>query len=395
MECCKTVEFPVPSCILNNGPCEIYELTVTPGECHNDSTYTVVVNFLVANPTNSLFEVWANNIYQGAYPLTALPLTIIHFPYNGGANDVIKVCMNDNPNCCRTKEFPVPPCILGNNNCEISQLTVTPGDCHSDSTYTVVINFVPVNPTNQFFEVWGNNVYLGYYPLSALPLTLEHFPYNGGANDVIKVCINDNPNCCRVLEFPAPPCVQPNSCHIYDLAVKTSACLCGQFFAVLTFNSANTGGGGFDVLGNGVNYGNYPYEHSQPVIIGPLEGDGTTHYEFVVQDHFHPDCHDAYELGVIDCPETPTVEVHFVTGTLTISPNPASEWLSVIAQLPGGQVLGSGDVMIQSADGRTVKTINVGNAGSFSINIADLPAANYHLVLATSAGRMQNTFIKL
>lgn len=395
--CCKTVEFPVPACILNSGNCEIYNLTVATGDCTSDSTYNVVVNFLVANSTANHFAIWGNGVLIGDYALSELPLTIYNFHYDGGNNDVIKVCMVQSGvlTCCKTLEFPVPACILNNGNCEIYNLFVETGECHEDSTYTVVINFQVANPTNDFFEVWGNGVYLGYYPLNALPLTLLHFPYNGGPNDVVKVCMNDNPNCCRVIEFPVPACTQEGNCHIWDLNVKTTPCLCGQFFAVLTFNYENTGNGGFDVVGNGVNYGTYLYAHSQPVIIGPLEGNGTTQYEFGVQDHFHPDCHDGYELGIIDCPETPAVEVPFVAGTLSISPNPASEWLTVSAQLTGGQVIGSGDVTIRSADGRTVKTVNVANSSSFSINISDLPATNYHLMLETSAGRMQNTFIKL
>jgi hypothetical protein len=395
LTCCKTVEFPVPPCVLNSGTCEIVNFVYDTGDCTSDSTYALLINFQVVNSTANHFDVWGNNVYIGNFPVSALPLTIPNFHYNGGANDMVKVCMTQSSPCCKIVEFPVPACILNNGNCEIYNLFMETGECHEDSTYTVVINFQVANPTNDFFEVWGNGVYLGYYPLNALPLTLLHFPYNGGPNDVVKVCMNDNPNCCRVIEFPVPACTQQGNCHIWDLNVKTTPCLCGQFFAILTFNYENIGNGGFDVVGNGVNYGTYPYAHSQPVIIGPLEGNGTTQYEFGIQDHFHPDCHDGYELGIIDCPETPAVEVPFVAGTLSISPNPASEWLTASAQLTGGQVIGSGDVTVRSADGRTVKSINVANSSSFSINISDLPAANYQLMLETSAGRMQNTFIKL
>ena len=394
--CCKIKEFPVPACITGNQPCEISNLTVTTGDCHpNDSTYVATINFDVANPTNASFGIWANNQFMGSFPLSALPVTIQNFPYNGGTNDVVKVCINDNANCCKVKEFPVPACITGNQPCEIYDLTVMTGDCNPDSTYSITIDFEVANTTNASFDLWGNGQYIGFYPLSALPLTIAHFPNNSnGSNAYIKVCINDNADCCKIKEFAEPNCAGAN-CHIYDLNVQTTGCLCGQFFAVLTFVHNGGGSGGFDIVGNGVNYGNFPYSHPQPIILGPLEGDNTTFYEFVVKDHEIAGCKDAFELGKIDCPESPTLEIINPIGALHLSPNPATTMISVNATLTDGVVSGSGQVLVMSTDGRTVKNISVGTAASFSINIGDLPPGTYEIVLETERGRLTGKFNKI
>jgi hypothetical protein len=124
--------------------------------------------------------------------------------------------------------------------------------------------------------------------LSALPLTIQNFPWNGGANDFLKVCLlnaNGGPtNCCRVAEFPVPGCLFSAPCEIFDLKVIKTPCLCGQFFAIVTFQHSGGGNAGFKIVGNGVNYGNYPYNTPQPIILGPLDGDNMTNYEFAVVD---------------------------------------------------------------------------------------------------------------
>jgi hypothetical protein len=394
--CCKAQDFLVPACLTPNTPCAISELSVVTGNCYPDSTYTVTLNFDVSSTTSSLFDVWTNGVYYGNFPLSALPLTITHFPYNGGLNDVIKVCINDNPDCCKVKEFPVPACFNNPLPCAITNLTVTTGDCHEDSTYTAIINFQVLNPNNALFEVWTNGAYYGSFPLWALPLTIEHFPYNGGAFDLVKVCINDNSNCCKLLEFPVPDCfTTPVNCEIYDLNVVTTPCLCGQFFAILNFQHTGAPNGSFDVVGNGVNYGNFPYTHTQPLILGPLQGNQGTAFEFVVKDHQQPTCRDVYELGVISCPVSSTDDAGSLTGSLSVSPNPATEWLTVSVQGATHIVSGAGNLEIWGADGRRVKTLTVSNAAAFSVSVNDLAAGAYQLVLNTDGGRFRGNFIKM
>ncbi len=375
------------------GNCEIFDLSVITGDCGPDSTYTIKIDFEVANATNNSFNLWGNNVFIGTYQLAQLPLIINNFQYNGGPNDVIKVCINDNPNCCRVKEFEVPDCLNNPQPCEIFDLSVITGDCGPDSTYSIKIDFEVANATNNSFGLWGNNVFIGTYQLAQLPLIINNFQYNGGPNDVIKVCINDNPDCCRVKEFEVPDCLNA-PCHIFDLQVLHTGCLCGQFFAVLTFEHSGGTSGSFDIMGNGTQYGNFPYSQQQPIILGPLEGDNSTVYEFVVKDHAHPDCKDVVEFGKIDCPESPTLEAVLSNGTLRCTPNPATEYLSVTAQLQQAVLTGAGQVTVIDAGGRVVRNISVTNAASFTINIGDLQQCTYRLVLDTDLGRLATSFSK-
>ncbi|MBK6996505.1 MAG: T9SS type A sorting domain-containing protein [Lewinellaceae bacterium] len=490
--CCAEIEFPVPDC-LNGGDCDIYDLTVTPGDCDPAAlTYPLTFDFQVDNPGNDFFEVWVNNVYYGSHLLSSLPFTIPAVPTNGNASDIIKVCINDHPDCCAILEFPGPSC-GGGGNCEIFDVVLDPGDCDpATGTYKLHLNFQVQNPGNDFFEVWGNGVYLGIFPLAGLPMIIPNFPSNGPAIDVIKICINDHPDCCKIIDFQGPDCggggnceifnlqldpgsctgdstyqlhinfqvvnppsnmfqvwangqllgdfnlnqlplliqdfpwnggnfdgikicMVPNTpgtdlcciqkefavpdclgngdCHIYDLHVLRTPCLCGQFFAVLTFEHDNGGAGGFDIIGNGNNYGNFPYNTPQPIILAPFNGDGVTDYEFVVVDHEHPDqCGDDFNLGKVEC-MSPVIDPGSAA-LLTLSPNPTANWLNVTALLENGAALGQSNVEVYAADGRLVQTNTVANGANFQLDVSNLPSGIYRLVLKSDSGRLEGTFAK-
>ena len=404
-DCCITREFKAPDCI-HQAPCEIYDLKVETGACNSDGTYNVWINFKVDNAgVLSTFGVWANNgQFLGMFPLSALPLHIEHFPTDGaGPNDLVKVCLlstaSTPPLCCRTLEFKTPDCAL--NGCVIENLKVETGDCNADGTYHAWINFTySPAPSALFFGVWANGTLLGTFPLTALPYHIEHFPTDGGPNDVVKVCLvtpnASNAVCCATKEFPVPDCTG-NACNIYDLQVTHTPCLCGQFFAIVMFKFKNGGSGGFDIVGNGVNYGNFPYNQQQPIVLGPLNGDNVTDYEFVVRDHLHPDCQDAVKLGKVDCLQQIQLGNSVKpagAGKLTLAPNPASNWISVTAQLNGGAVVGQATVEIRQADGRLVQTIVVADGANFQMDVADLPSGLYRMSLQTATARLDTSFAK-
>jgi hypothetical protein len=199
--------------------------------------------------------------------------------------------------------------------------------------------------------------------------------------------------CCRSLEFAVPDCVGGNgNCHIWDVRAIRTECLCGQFFVVVTFNHENGGSGGFDLVGNGNNYGNYPYNYQQPIILGPFPGDATTVYEFGVVDHLHPDCEDGFVLGVVEC--MTQVFDPGNSSALSISPNPASSWVTVSAALESGVELGQSVVEIYHADGRLVQSLTVANGGSFQLEVNNLPSGVYRIAVKAGAGRLDGTFTK-
>lgn len=89
-------------------------------------------------------------------------------------------------------------------------------------------------------------------------------------------------------------------CNIAGLTVTPSECNNnGKFFVTINFDHVGTSPK-FKVLGNGVNYGTFEYSNL-PITIGPLNGDCTTNYEFVVRDNEFESCNAFKTIGTKCC----------------------------------------------------------------------------------------------
>jgi len=91
-------------------------------------------------------------------------------------------------------------------------------------------------------------------------------------------------------------------CDINDLTAEAQQCINSTFIVDIDFNTNEPDSNQFGVVGNATNYGVFYYV-DLPVSIGPLAGDGTTEWEFIVYDAIDPNCQQTSELGIITCCE--------------------------------------------------------------------------------------------
>ncbi|MCB0581102.1 MAG: hypothetical protein KDD10_17560, partial [Phaeodactylibacter sp.] len=145
--------------------------------------------------------------------------------------------------------------------CGIHSLRVDPLGCNANGTYNVLLDFEADNPGNDFFDVYGRNGELvGFYRLDERPVRIEGLDPVSSGTGYLRVCINDNPNCCEDIEFFEPDCT--DACRIYDVRVEPDSCDAdGNYFVRLYFNFDNvaSNSNGFRVFGNGQDYGTYSY----------------------------------------------------------------------------------------------------------------------------------------
>ncbi|MFK7809582.1 MAG: hypothetical protein AB8F74_17390, partial [Saprospiraceae bacterium] len=90
-------------------------------------------------------------------------------------------------------------------------------------------------------------------------------------------------------------------CSIEDITLSAQPCNMGEFMTDIDFVYADTGSLGFTVSANGTDFGTFAYT-DLPITVGPLAGDNTTDWTFVVADVEKAFCTNNENLGVVNCP---------------------------------------------------------------------------------------------
>ncbi len=194
--------------------------------------------------------------------------------------------------------------MLEDPKCEISNLEVTVLNCVTDSTYNLTLNFEYQNAGNDFFEVYiRNDKPVGDFKLSDLPVTIENFKRSGNDFDFIKVCINDHPDCCDVIEFESPDCSE-KACGISNLEVNVGDCTSEKNYTLtLDFDYNNPGNDFFEVFVRENKKIGYFKLSDLPITIENFERSGKD-FDFIkVCINDHPDCCTVSEFKPPVCSE--------------------------------------------------------------------------------------------
>ena len=292
-DCCEEIEYLSPNC--DQEPCEIGEISVEQ-DCLDDGTYFVYLSFESAGL--DLVNVRGNGMNYGDFEV---PGIIELGPF--GPNDVVNefVVFNAvNPElCAQDVGFEAVPC--EGEECALFDLLVEAYDCDpSTGTYSIEINFDYSNPGNDFFEVWINNEYKDVFRFDeGTNLIFTNIsPRSNSDFDIIRICVNDVDDCCTVVEYIAPDCLE-TGCDIFNSRVEVECLADGTFFTYITFDHQETSGQ-VDIRGNGNAYGEFDV-NELPIKLGPFEANTGLAYEFVIFDVEMEDCRDVIELGEVEC----------------------------------------------------------------------------------------------
>lgn len=292
-DCCASLEFITPVC---DGSCHLFDLQAEVGGCTSDTTFQLDFIFESFNLPVDSVTVHAGDLFIGQYFNNPDFIRIENFPLLPGETTTITVCGVGAPDCCDTFTFENPSCA---GECDIFEVSVDVGDCSSDTTFGVVINFQYENISGGGFDVYTGEGYLGFFNFEQIPIVTENFPANSTGEYVVTICENDNLECCESFEFEGPVCVEV--CDISNLEWSVTECdSAGNFYFILNFDFQNVGTGGFNVVGNGNVYGNFSYD-SLPIEIGPFESGSNIVFEFLVTDAQNSACFDFVEPGMVDC----------------------------------------------------------------------------------------------
>lgn len=282
--------------------CEIGQVNATPTECNDLGYFNVIIDFDYANVGDEGFSVQGNGVVYGNYTYDELPVTI--YELEGDGVTVYEFVVRDiqYPDCSNWTAIDPVDCDGGTGGeCDISNLVVDDHPCIEEVFYCYV-NFDFNNASNEGFSLHINGVHYGNFSYNDLPLQ-EVGPLAGDGTTIYHFLVRDlvYESCAEDLNFGPIDCGAGQQCNIWNINAAVLPCdESGSFNVLIDFEYINIGFDGFRIQGNGNNYGNYEYDDI-PVLIGPLEGDGITEYEFVVIDNEFEDCSDWTAIDPVDC----------------------------------------------------------------------------------------------
>lgn len=297
LDCCISSNFYAPDCE-EEVECRINNLRAIPLGCDSTGQFWVVIDFGGENVTAAdSFKFSVNGEFYGILgrlnpvfhlgPFLADGIT----PYEFVVQDI------NIPSCRGFVSIPPVNCISG-NSCQIDDLQTSVSDCATDGTIDIEVDFTTPNTSENGFNVFIDEQYIETYGYHQLPFVLSKVDLAAGEH-TLSICPNDQDDCCTTTKIFIPSC---GTCAITNVAANIMDCVDEDYFFVdLAFEVNNPTAEKFRVVGNSQLYGIFEYGQDS-YQLGPLEGDGTTIYEFIVQDLQNASCASFAELeNTIDC----------------------------------------------------------------------------------------------
>jgi len=284
-------------------PCEIGEILIEVEPCDESGNFEVVLTFEYANIGAEGFRVQGNGNNYGNFEYESLPISIGPLEGDGITEYEFVVIDNEIEDCSNWTAIDPVDCNSG--ECDIFDLVVDDHPCDGEH-FNVYLNFEYENVSGEGFSLFVNDDLFESYSYDDLPLeSIGPFLGDGVTVYVFEVFDQVHDNCFDIKEFGPIDCGSGGECDIWDVVATVLPCDENGFFMVMIdFEYENVSEAGFSLLGNGNNYGDFLYENL-PVEIGPLEGDGSTIYEFLARDIQFEDCSDWTEIDPVNCETAP------------------------------------------------------------------------------------------
>ncbi len=301
-DCCTTIEFEAPNCEDEDDECVMEGLFIETYECDEEGNFLIDFEFDVTDPDAGSFNVYVNDAFIANFQYGEPYYTV--GPFDGDCETIYDLYLVDeiNENCFIADEFGPVCCDDEEPECEVFGLEVFDIDCNDESYFSFYINFAYENPDNEFFDLFVNGSFFGFYGLEELPVLVEEVLAEGVV--VVEVCINDNPDCCTVTEFEAPNCEEEDGeCIMDELFIEAHECdEVGGFLVDFEFDVSDPDAGSFNVFVNDEFIDNFQYGELF-YTVGPFDGDCETIYDLFIVDELNENCFVADEFGPVCCEE--------------------------------------------------------------------------------------------
>ncbi len=272
-----------------NFECNISELIIEPHACE-DGKFYVDLAFDYKNTSIAGFSVVGNGQTYGSFEYGEQFYKL--GPLDADCTTLYEFVVKDKEllGCQAARAFNEPICC--NVGCEIAELRIEE-ICENNILVGFQFNFNHTS-TEGSFVIKANGVTLGTYKYSDLPVTINQINFNGQqVNFVIFDSVIESCNLKKSYTFE---CQNKPDCDIRDMILTAGDCNDdGQFYAKLKFKVTSPGAEGFIIKVNGIIFDTLQYGQDF-YQIGPLDGDCSTLYQFLMYDVQHPECVEDYKF---------------------------------------------------------------------------------------------------
>ncbi len=276
--------------------CAIFDLCATPINCDLEDLYAEI-HFDYEGGLDSV-KVKANGQRLGLFSVLAQP--IIVGPLDVGQKGIeFLVYDPSSPDCASAFYLEDTDC-----PCAIDNLEMGVGDCTSDSTYVLELDF----STDAFttFELVVNGTSFGAYHTDQLPLRLPDFPASGRVWDDLEICATDGSLCCTEMPVESPACAR-KTCTFDEITAEFVGCEEGDLYIAIDLETSGTRSDYFVLHSNRGFEAKYAYAEL-PVVVGPLR---PKDHDLIIElsDYAQPDCTARLELDDMDCDDESEIEI--------------------------------------------------------------------------------------
>ena len=275
--CCSTIEFLQPTCGPTN--CNISNLGVEY-ECIGEDGQFEVYLFFDHENTSGEVEVFGNGTIYGNYDVNAQPIQL--GPFNNNSTGSLEFIVKDvelGLDCAAEILLDSINCETDTTPCLVEFIEVDSFFCNANGTYNIIANYEISGENNNLIEVYVNDQLIDVFGNFGSVLVADITPRFNSDFDIIKICLNDNPDCCKTIEYLQPDC-STQECELIALDLTYECDGDSTYYANVDYAHSNTSGTvNIFIDGNSVGFFNVS---DKPHLIGPLVS--TVAYQLEVKD---------------------------------------------------------------------------------------------------------------
>ena len=274
-------------------PCVLDRLIITPGPCENGMFPITVDLGSTAGGEQDSFHVSVDWEEQGLFAVTDFPIIFDSLIGKEYHEHYVEICHAWREDCHVKKEVAAQNCQPVLNN-----ISITPGECQSDTTYSATIAFQHLNIDS--VDLFINDELVGKFPVGLFPLELDSIQLSGDRTDHYTICSEHDGDTCCIDRKVITPCSE-DFCHLFDPAVTFLDCVDGSYFLKIDFDRTGMYSDSFGIDLEWMVYDSFAYD-DLPVMIGPFTGDRWSTHFMQIYDMANHDCCSQVEFKTQVCP---------------------------------------------------------------------------------------------